>query len=179
MKCLCFPKFFPYYGNSFFSYFGNSIEFCSTQNIWETHNFRIFVFSHTFPVLWEFIFPMFWELHGFLFRQKYLRNPYIWNVPFHILFPYYGNPLFRVLGTAWISASSKKCQKPLTLKWLCFSMFFPYYGNLLFPWFGNCMELYGEVNLFCSWARPNTSILDPFVIEVWRYIQYRRLISVS
>ena len=31
-----------------------------------------------------------------------------------------------VLGTAWISASSKKFRKPLTLKCLCFEMFEPY-----------------------------------------------------
>ena len=30
-----------------------------------------------------------------------------------------------------------------------------------------------EVNLFYAWARPNISILDPFVIEVWKYMQYR------
>ena len=32
-----------------------------------------------------------------------------------------------------------------------------------------------EVNLFCSRARPSISILGPFVIEVWKYIQYRRV----
>ena len=31
-------------------------------------------FSHTFPVLWEFTFPMFWKLYGFLLHWKYLRN---------------------------------------------------------------------------------------------------------
>ena len=35
-----------------------------------------------------------------------------------------------------------------------------------------------ELNLFCSWARPNISIFDPFVIEVWKCIQYRRAGSV-
>ena len=46
----------------------------------------------------------------------------------------------HVLGTAWISASSEKFQKHLTLKCLCFLIFFPYYGNSLFPYFGNCMD---------------------------------------
>ena len=32
-------------------------------------------FSHTFPVLWEFIHPVFWKLHGFLLQEKNLRNP--------------------------------------------------------------------------------------------------------
>ena len=35
-----------------------------------------------------------------------------------------------------------------------------------------------ELNLFCSLARPNISIFDPFVIEVWKCIQYRRAGSV-
>ena len=30
-----------------------------------------------------------------------------------------------------------------------------------------------EVNLFCSWVRPNICVLDPFDIEVWKYIQYK------
>ena len=46
----------------------------------------------------------------------------------------------HVLGTTWISASSEKFQKHLTLKCLCFLIFFPYYGNSLFPYFGNCMD---------------------------------------
>ena len=46
----------------------------------------------------------------------------------------------HVLGTAWISASSEKFQKHLTLKCLRFFIFFPYYGNSLFPYFGNCMD---------------------------------------
>ena len=36
LKCLCFLIFFPYYGNSLFPYFGNCMNFCFTQNIWET-----------------------------------------------------------------------------------------------------------------------------------------------
>ena len=35
-----------------------------------------------------------------------------------------------------------------------------------------------EVNQFCSWARPNINIFDHLVIEVWKYIQYRRVGSV-
>ena len=49
--------------------------FCVTKNIWETHSFGLFVFSHTFPLLWEITFPIFWELYGFLLHPKYLRNP--------------------------------------------------------------------------------------------------------
>ena len=35
-----------------------------------------------------------------------------------------------------------------------------------------------EFNLFCSCARPSISILGPFFIEVWKYIQYRKVGSV-
>ena len=75
LKCLYFPIFFPYCGNSVFPYFENCMDFCVTQNIWETHNFGFFVFSHTFPLLWEITFRIFWELYGFLLHPKYLRNP--------------------------------------------------------------------------------------------------------
>ena len=45
----------------------------------------MFVFSHTFPVLWEFTFPVLWELYGFLLHPKCSRNPKTWNV---FVFPY-------------------------------------------------------------------------------------------
>ena len=68
-------------------------------------------------------------------------------------------------------------------------MFFPYYRKLLSPYFGanttNVMWFFyfwshvhmnvyvklftKEVNLFCSWVRPNISISDPFLIEVEIY----------
>ena len=89
-KFLCFPILFLYYVNSLFPYFGNCMDFCFTQSIWETHYFGMFVFSHTFPVLWEFTFPMFWKLYGFLLNLKCLCFP--------ILFPHYGNPHFPCVG---------------------------------------------------------------------------------
>ena len=58
----------------YFSYVLGIIDFCVTQNIWETLNFGMFVFSHNFPVLWKSTLPMFWELYGFLLHPKYLRN---------------------------------------------------------------------------------------------------------
>ena len=141
MENLCFPILSPYYVNSIFPYFGNCMDFYFTKNIWETHNFWMFFFTHTFPLLWKFTFPIFWELYGFLLHSKYLRNPKIWNV---CVFPYFSHTMeilfFCVLGTAWIPASSKKYKKPLTFKCLCFRLFFPYYGNSLFPYFGNCMD---------------------------------------
>ena len=69
-ESLCFLSLFPYYVNSLFPYFGNCMNFCITQNIWETHYFRMFVFSHIFSLLWEFTFSIFWELYGFLLHAK-------------------------------------------------------------------------------------------------------------
>ena len=141
LKCLCFPIFFPYYGNSLFPYFGNCMDFCFTQNIWEIHNSGMFVFSHTFSILWEFTFPIFWELYGFLLHPKYLRNLLLWNV---CVFPYFSLTIaihfLHILGIVWISASLKIVEKPITLECLFFPILFPYYGNSLFPCFGNCMD---------------------------------------
>ena len=98
-KSLCFLLLFPYYVNLLFPYFGSCMDFCFTQNIWETHYFGRFLFSHIFPLLWEFTFLMFWELYGFLLHPKYFRNPTLWNVCFFsILFPYYGNSLSPCFG---------------------------------------------------------------------------------
>ena len=99
------------------------------------------MFSHTFPVLCKFTFPIFWELYGFLLLPKYLRNPLLWNV---CVFSYFSRIMeihfSKVLGIVWISASSKIFKKPIDLKCLCFSILFPYNGNPLFPCFGNCMD---------------------------------------
>ena len=79
-------------------------------------------------------------------------------------------------------------------------MLFPFYQKSLSPYFWNnrtdvktnekflflilflhkrFMKLFTkEVNLFCSWAWPNMRILDPFVMEVWKNIQYRGVGSV-
>ena len=95
LKCLCFRILFPYYGNSLL----NCMDFCFKQKIPETLNFEMFVFSHIFPLLWEFTFPIFWELYEFLLHPKYFRKPTLWNVCFFpILFPYYGNSLFPCFG---------------------------------------------------------------------------------
>ena len=73
-NCMCFSIIFPYNGNPLFPYFGNCMYFCIQRKISETLKFEMFVFSHIFPLLWEFTFPIFWELHGFLLHPKYLRN---------------------------------------------------------------------------------------------------------
>ena len=106
----------------------------------------------------------------------------------------------HVLGIVWISASRKMCKKHSTLKCSVFSYFSFTIGNL-FPHvlgtillMGRLMKIFYfwshlhinvylklftiEVNLCCSWARPNICILDPFDIKVWKYVQYRRVDSV-
>ena len=125
----------------------------------------MFVFSHTFPVLWKSTFPMFW-----------------------------------VLGIVWISASREICKKHLTLECSVFSYFFRGIGNRFWHVLGTILLMWRlmkifyfwshfhtniyaklftkEVNLFSFWAQPNICILDPFDIEGWKYIQYRRVGSV-
>ena len=122
LKCLCFSILFPYNGNPLFPCFGNCMDFYIKQKISQTLNFEIFVFSHIFSLLWEFTFPVFWELYGFLLHPKYLRN-----FGMFFFFPYFSH----VLGIVWISASSKILKKPINLKCLCFPILFPYYGNPL------------------------------------------------
>ena len=83
---------------------------------------------------------------------------------------------------------------------LCFLITFLHYRKSLSPCFGDNITdvktnekfyfwshfhrivylklLTKEVNLFCFWTRPSIIILGPFVIEVWKYIQYRRVGSV-
>ena len=54
LECLCFPKIFPYYGNSLFPCFGNCIDYCL-----ETLALGMFFF----PILFHTIgnhFPHFW-----------------------------------------------------------------------------------------------------------------------
>ena len=135
---------------------GNS----GVRNMQETLTFGMFTFSHNFSVLSKLTIPISWDL-----------------------------------GIVWISFSSKMCQKQLTLECSVFSFryYWKYFPNvsvtILLMW--ETMENFylwahfhtnvsvklftKEVNLFCSWARP---ILNPFVIEVWKYIQYGRVGSV-
>ena len=107
----------------------------------------MFVFSHVFLILWEFTFPIFWELYGFLLHSKSLRNPLLQNVCFFShAFPVLWKFTFsQVLGILWISASSKIFRKPISLKCLCFSLqgfsiLCQYNRNPFFPCFGNGMD---------------------------------------
>ena len=75
LECCCFSILFPYCVNSLFPCFGNYMDFCFVRNIWETQNFGMFLFFDPFPLLWEFTFPMFWELYGFRLQATDVRNP--------------------------------------------------------------------------------------------------------
>ena len=101
----------------------------------------MFVFSQLFPLQWEFTFPIFWELYGFLLHPKYLRNPLLWNVYF---FPYFsrivGIHFSQTLGIVWISASSEIFKKSINLKCFCFPILFPYHENPHSPCVGNCVD---------------------------------------
>ena len=113
----------------------------------------MFVFYHTFPVLWKSTFPMFWELHGFLLHPKYLRNPWIWNVcalPYvsramEIHFPY-------VLGIAWISASPKKC---LRNPWI--------WNVCIFPCFSDTIEIHFPHVLGMVWISASPKIFEKLI----------------
>ena len=80
----------------------------------------MFVFSHIFPLLWEFTYPIFWEFYGFLLHPKYLRNPSLWNV---CVFPHFSCIMeiqfSHVLGTAWIFVSSAKISEALNFWNVC------------------------------------------------------------
>ena len=123
LKCLCFSIHFPYNGNPRFPRIGYCMDFCIKRKILETLNFEMFLFSHIFPLLWEFTFPMFWQLHGFLLHPKYLRN-----FEMFVFFPCFSRIMrihfSHVLGIVWISASSKIFRKPINLKCLCFPLLF-------------------------------------------------------
>ena len=137
-KSLCFLLLFPYYVNSLFPYFGNCMDFCFTQNIWETHYFGMFVFSHIFLYYGNSLFPYFGNCMDFCFTQNNGETHYF---GIFVFFPY----VYRImeihfsqgLGIVWISASSEIFKKPINFKCLCFPILFLYNGNSLFPCFGN------------------------------------------
>ena len=46
-----------------------------------------YFFSNIFPVFWEFTFPMFWAMYGFLLLANDVRNTWPWIVLFSHTFP--------------------------------------------------------------------------------------------
>ena len=127
------------------------------QSIKKILVFGMFVSSHTFPLLWESIFPMFLEFHGFLIHAIYVRNPYLSNVS---IFTYFSRTIGihfpHVLGTL------------LLMRKLVINIYFQSYFHLYVY-----VSLFTkEFNLFCCWARSITCISDRFVTEVWRCCIY-------
>ena len=99
------------------------------------------VFSQIFSLLWEFAFPIFWELHGLMPHMKYVRKLQLWNV---CVFPYVSLTtrlqFSYVFGIVRVSITHKTeecgvCKKPRSQEHLCFPIIFPYKGNSLFPYF--------------------------------------------
>ena len=129
---MCFSIIFQYNGNPLFPCFGNCMYFCIKRKISETLKFEMFVFSHTFPLLWEFTFLIFWELHGFLLHPKYLRN-FEMSVFFPILFPYYENSLFPRFGNCMDFCIKQKISETLNFEVFVFSHTFPVLWKSTFP----------------------------------------------
>ena len=108
----------------------------------------MFVFSHIFPLIWEFTFPIFWKLYGLMPHMKYVRNPQLCNV---CVFPYISLTMSihfsHVLRIVQVSVSREIFKKPIThnfgifvliyLEMFCFLIFFLYYRKSLSPCFGD------------------------------------------
>ena len=125
LKCLSFPNFFPYNGNSLFPYFGNCMDFCFTQNIWETHYFGMFVFSHTFPVLWEFTFSHVLRIAWISASSEIFKKPInLKCLCFPIPFPHYGNSLFPWVGNCTDFCFKQKILETFNFELLVFSHIF-------------------------------------------------------
>ena len=125
----------------------------------------MFVFSHTFPVLWKSIFPMF-QVLGIVWisasREICMKHLTLECSVFSCFSRTIGNHFLHVLGT-------------IIPMWRLVKIFYfwcHFHKNVYAKLFTKV------VNLFCTWARPNICILDLFDIEVWEYIKYRRVGSV-
>ena len=75
LECLFFP-YFPRIMGIHFSHILGIVWISASPKIYvKPITFKYLFFSHTFPLLWEFTFPIFWGLNGFLLHSKYLRKP--------------------------------------------------------------------------------------------------------
>ena len=73
---MAFHRIFPFYGNLYIRKHWELHRFSSTLNLRGSEKYgKIPVFFHTFPVLFKFTFPIFWELYGFVLPPKFLKNP--------------------------------------------------------------------------------------------------------
>ena len=97
-KYLCFPMLFLYYVNSLFPYFGKCMDFCFTQNIWETPTFKCLFFHILFPYYENSHFPCFGNYMDFCFTRKFKKPINLKCLCFPTLFPCYENSLFLCFG---------------------------------------------------------------------------------
>ena len=143
-ECLCFPVFFPYYGNLLFPCFGNCMG--AQEKSLQIHEWERYGYSHLFsmswekflqkPTAWEYGFPQniskLWEfVHSqtlgiaWVFsNSKSVRKRKTWELP---VFSHTCSVIWEFthgLGIVWISASCEICKKSRTLKCLCFLILF-------------------------------------------------------
>ena len=151
MRIQLFLMFLELYGFLFY------VKQSSVEYI--TKTFGIIVFSHNFPVLGKLTIPMFQfqELYGFLLLPKYVRKTWPWDVLLSHTFPILSpnSPCFGD-NTADVKNNEN------------FLFLIPFSHKLFIK----------KLSLFCSQAQPNIRIFYPFVIEVWKCIQFRRAGSV-
>ena len=125
LKCLCFPIFFPYYGNSLFPYFGNCMDFCFTQNISETQHFGMFAF---FPYFSRIMGIHFSHVLGIVWisasSEIFKKTINLKCLCFPILFPYNGNPVFPCFGNCMDFCFKQKISETLNFEMLVFSHIF-------------------------------------------------------
>ena len=99
LKCLCFPKFFPFCGNSLFPYLRNFVVFCFTQNISETQHFGMFpffpYFSHIMGIYFSHVLGIVWISAS---SEIFKKSTNLKCLFFPILFPCNGNRLFPCFG---------------------------------------------------------------------------------
>ena len=110
--------------------------------------------THTFPILWEFPFPILWERYRYPSWPNTKVKPRLWEMygtthTFSIIwvtfFPYYGN----FLGTN--SHTVEKIWELISILWETYTYYyipihFPYYGNFRFPHYGKGMGTQVDCN---------------------------------
>ena len=99
LECLCFPIFFPYYGNSLFPCFGNWLDFCFKRKISETLNFEMLVcFPYFFLTLWIH-FPHIFGIICINATHEICKKPIALEcLCFPIRFPYYENSVISMFS---------------------------------------------------------------------------------
>ena len=69
---MAFHRIFPWDGIWIFADIETGMVLTNSKSMRYSRTWELSVFSHTCSVIWEFIHPVVWELHGFLLHKKYL-----------------------------------------------------------------------------------------------------------